>query len=241
MDSVEPRARTPSWTVAIMCFNEAPTLAVTVARTAAALGGLTDDFEIVIVDDGSRDGSADLADRLAAADPRLRVVHHPQNRGIGEVMQSAYRAARKRWITVIPADGEFDPADLREGVSWMGDRTVVCFYLLALPPWYRRVVTGLQRIENLLLFRLRVRRVNWVKIIPAEVIAGEPLLSRSPLIETEVLVRAKARGYQIVDVPSHNRIDLGRPGGMDARKYLRSVAASAAESLKLWRTLRRRG
>ena len=99
-----------SLSVIIPCYNEAATLAEVVARVLAAdCLGLAP--EVVIVDDCSTDGSGAIADRLAAADRRLRVVRHDRNRGKGAALRSGYAAAGGDVVVVQDADLEYSPRD----------------------------------------------------------------------------------------------------------------------------------
>ena len=228
-----------SLSVAVMCFNEAATLERVVDRARSVLADLVDEYEIVIVDDGSRDGSGALADGLAASDPLVSVVHHPSNLGIGEVLRTAYRGARLRFISVIPADDEFDPEDWRAGVPLMDDRTVVNYTLTEFESPLREFISAAQRLQNRLLFSLHLTRLNWVKIVPTAHLSELPLISRSPAVEAELLVRLLRQGYRIVEIPSHNRTIVDRTGGLDARRLLRAIVAGERDTLRLWWRLRR--
>lgn len=228
-----------SWSVAVMCYNEAPTLTEVVTRTLEVVGSLADDYEVIIVDDGSTDGSAELADELARTNTNVQVVHHEVNKGIGEVLRTAYRVADKDLISIVPGDLEFDPKDLRSGYHLVEEHTVVAYSIIKLPPLRRRLVTFLQSLLNSILFGLKVSRVNWVKIVHAGPLRQMDLISRSPVIETEVLVRLQRRGYRIVEVPSNNEMRLDRGGGLTVRAYAVAIWASLLETFVLWRALAR--
>lgn len=221
-----------------MCYNEVSTLEDIVVQSDQVLSSITDDYEIIIIDDGSTDGSGELADQLAIDHQRIRVVHHSSNQGIGQVLLTGYREAQKDWISIIPSDREFDPNDLIVGYQLLEEETVIAFTLTKFPPIRRRIVSSLQKVLNLLLFNLWVSRVNWVKIIPTKVLRRFEFVSRSPVIETEVLIRLKRNGYRIVEVPSQNDIRLDRTGGMSMRYYLNAIWSSFLDSITLWRTLR---
>src|SRR2546428_2945284 len=93
-------------------FNEEGNLEQSVGRMAAALADQAQAFEVIVVDDGSQDGTAALLARLKPIHPSLRVVRHPVNRGYGAALRSGFAAARYPWIFLMDADNQFDPADV---------------------------------------------------------------------------------------------------------------------------------
>jgi glycosyltransferase involved in cell wall biosynthesis len=101
-------------TVVVMTFNEAATLGTTIDEIRAEAVRLGRPWEILIVDDGSTDGSGAAADALAGADPHLRVIHHPVNRGLGGVYRTGFEQAAARYVTFFPADGQFPAAIIGE-------------------------------------------------------------------------------------------------------------------------------
>jgi glycosyltransferase involved in cell wall biosynthesis len=224
----------PTISVALMCYNEVSTLESVTVKTRDILSLLNCDHEIIIVDDGSTDGSGELADRLAEKNQSIRVIHHEYNMGIGKVLQTAYMAAEKDWISIIPTDGEFDPADLVIGYKKLEDGILVAYAINKLPPLKRRFVSAIQKSMNFLLFGLSVSRINWVKIIPVKATRECDFISDSPVIETEVLVRLSRNGYRIVELPSNNELHLERKGGMNTQIYLGAILKSFKDSFRLW-------
>ena len=100
----------PRVTLFIPVHDERDSLLPTAHKALQVLSGVGADFELLIVDDGSRDGSAALADELAGADPRVRVLHHERNRGYGHALRSGFQAARGELVAYTDCD---EPADLR--------------------------------------------------------------------------------------------------------------------------------
>ncbi len=153
-------------TVVVMTFDEVATLGTTIDEIRTELSRLGRPWEILIVDDGSTDGSGAAADALAAADPHLRVVHHPVNRGLGGVYRTGFEQAAATYVTFFPADGQFPAAiigQFRAGIEG------VDLVLGLLPPrhdsrlghllstiekaLYRVVVGPMPPFQGILLFR----------------------------------------------------------------------------------------
>src|SRR5215475_3580492 len=106
----------PGLSIFFPAYNDAGTIASMVIRALKAASELTSDFEIIVVDDGSADGTAEIADELARTYPQVRAVHHPQNRDYGAALQTGFRAATKELIFYTDGDAQYDPAEL--AVLW---------------------------------------------------------------------------------------------------------------------------
>src|SRR6185503_13692186 len=102
----------PSLSVFFPAYNDSGTIASMVIRADAAASELTADYEVIVVDDGSADATADIADELARKYPHVRVVHHAKNRGYGGAIQTGVRSATKDLIFYTDGDAQYDPAEL---------------------------------------------------------------------------------------------------------------------------------
>ena len=101
-----------SLSLVLPAHDEEANLEPVVRAALAALPGACRQFEIVVVDDGSRDATPQIADRLAAEDARVRVVHHPRNRGYGAALRSGFAAARFGHLAFTDGDRQFRVADI---------------------------------------------------------------------------------------------------------------------------------
>ena len=99
-----------SWSVAVMCYNEAPTLKETVNRLVGFFHSEGIEYDISIINDGSQDESLNIANHLASENPCIQVINFEKNKGVAEVLRCAYsQAANKDFLSIIPADLEFPP------------------------------------------------------------------------------------------------------------------------------------
>src|SRR6266480_1875326 len=113
-------------------YNDSGTIASMVIRAVKAASELTPDFEIIIVDDGSADSTAEIADELARKYPQVRAVHHPTNRDYGAALRTGFRASTKDLIFYTDGDAQYDPAELAAlWASMTGDVDLVNGYKIS--------------------------------------------------------------------------------------------------------------
>src|SRR5215471_13169699 len=123
-----PRKSLPTGISAVLpAFNEAAVIASTVHRTHRALASLgLERFEVIVVDDGSRDGTRAQCERVAAELDGVRVVSHDTNRGYGTALRTGFETATCDAVFLMDSDGQFDPAEIRLLLEHWDGHTVVC-------------------------------------------------------------------------------------------------------------------
>lgn len=220
--------------------DEEPNVGPLLDAALALAPRLARDFEIVVVDDGSRDGTAALVEARRRSEPRLRLVRHPENRGYGAALRSGLREARGELVFFSDADLQFDLAELATLLAHARDFDVVAGYRAPRrDPWGRRAIALAWRSVVRALFGLRVRDIDCAfKVFRRHVIEAMPLASIGAFVNTEILVRAERAGYRIHEVPvSHRPRRFGRQTGARPRVLLRA----AIELASLYRELRAPG
>src|SRR5215472_1400951 len=110
--SVTEPARLPGISVFLPCHNEEGNVERVVHALDRELPKVSDRYEIIVVNDGSRDRTGEIADRLAAANPHVKVVHHPVNRGYGGAVTSGIHACSQPWVVLCDGDGQFEASDI---------------------------------------------------------------------------------------------------------------------------------
>jgi glycosyltransferase involved in cell wall biosynthesis len=211
-----PANRLPGLSIALPAYNEEANVEATVLAAAAAAATVADAHEIVVVDDGSRDATAAVVERLAADDARVRLVRHERNRGYGAAVWTGLRSARLPWVFFTDSDRQFDLAEIADLVAEVGRAPVVVGYRANRnDPWFRRLNgaawTGLQGV----VFGLRVRDVDCAfKLFRRDVLDGIEIESDGAFFSTELLLRLHRRGHAIVEVPvTHHPRIAGAPTG----------------------------
>jgi glycosyltransferase involved in cell wall biosynthesis len=225
---------TPFLTVFIPAYNEVSSLANCVAVILAKMDELEVPVEILVVDDGSRDGTGALADELAARQRRVRVVHHATNLGIGGAFLTAVREASSEWMILVPADLALHPDELRRYIQAaqgadivVGLRSDRSDYTLL-----RKLVSYTNIFLIRTLFGMPVRQFQYISMYRLEVLRAIKIeYWRSAFFLAEVLIKARDQGRRLVEVEIRYAPRLsGRPTG--AR--LRLVIATAFDIIRYW-------
>ena len=206
--------------------------------SAVALGRrLGRSFEIVVVDDGSRDESAGRIADARALHHEIRAVHHPSNRGYGAALRSGLREARGGLVFFSDADLQFDLDEVERLLAHTGSFDIVAGYRAPRrDPWGRHVLAwGWGTLVNAL-FGLGVRDIDCAfKLFRREVLDAMPIASLGAFVNTEILVRARAAGFRIRQVPVTHR---PRCAGQASGASPRVIARALLELATLYRELR---
>ena len=231
MTSAEPRI-----SCCIFAWNEVNTLDRVAEEHLAELDKLRVGYELVIIDDGSTDGTSDAADRLAARHPSVRVIHHEANRGLGGVYRTGFSESRGTFVTFFPADGQFPASILPTYYPLVEEWDVV----LGIRPGRRDTVKGavLGALERAL-YRLAVGpmpRLEGVFMLRRAILAELPLKStgRGWTVVWELLLRAQRKGYRMVERPNPLR---PRTHGASKVNNLRNITANLRALFALRRLL----
>ena len=184
--SMEPQAvpaqRAVSISVFFPCYNEQDNVARVVDNARKVLESLRADYEIIIVNDGSADATGRIADELAAQHERVRVVHHPQNRGYGAALQSGFRAATKELVFYTDGDGQFDLAELPPLLELIPPHDIVsCYRLNRQDPLLRKINGWCWTQLVCLVFGLRLRDIDCAfKLYRRAISTACPCAARAP-------------------------------------------------------------
>lgn len=139
----EPSKKTPGITVFFPAYNDAGTIASLVVLADRTLRKLTDDYEIIVVNDGSADHTAQVLSELESVYPRLRVIHHPTNRGYGSALRTGFDSATREWIFYTDGDAQYDVRELEVLVPLMSDEVdVVNGYKISRSDPLHRIIAG---------------------------------------------------------------------------------------------------
>ena len=221
--------------------NEEANLEGLVEEAMAALPSIAETFEIIAVNDGSRDRTREIADRLAAAHPDVvRVVHHEVNRGYGGALRSGFEAARYEFLCFTDGDRQFRVADLSRLTARMaeGDHpdVVVGYRIKRADPIIRIIYARTYKLANRIFFGLRVRDVDCAcKLFRREALADVRVESGGAFFSAELLVRILKENRTVVEVGvPHYARTAGSPTGARPSVIGRAVKDFWALRLRLW-------
>jgi glycosyltransferase involved in cell wall biosynthesis len=214
------KKRLQSWSIIIFCYNEKDSVRKVNETVQKVLSRISNNKrEVLIVDDGSGDGSVQVIREIAKKYRNVRAIYHPVNRGIGEALRSGYKSARYENVCAVPADGQFDPKELLAFKS-IEEKTFVSFYRKAQTGYsfFRRVLSAANRVINRFLLSIHLEDVNWVKIYKLKELSRLDLRLRSSLLESEICAKLILRGNRCLQIPSiyHQRTG-GRAMGASPR------------------------
>lgn len=220
-------------------YNEEGNIEQVVTSALAVLSEIADEYEVIVVDDGGRDRTGEIADRLAAANPRVRVVHHASNRGYGAALRSGFEAATQPLVAFVDGDNQFDLGELPLLIRAIDGADIVSGYRITRrDPAVRRLNAFLYNQASRLLFRIPIRDLNCAfKMYRRDLLDRllPQLRSTGALINVEMLTRARKLGAKVAEVGVHHYPrETGSPTGGSPAVIVRAFR----EMLELWRELR---
>ncbi|MEP6680543.1 MAG: glycosyltransferase family 2 protein [Chloroflexota bacterium] len=230
----------PQLTFFFPAFNEEENVESTVARALDEVGPLVGSLEVLIVDDGSTDRTPQLADALAAGDPRVRVVHQP-NRGYGGALRTGFKHAIGELIGFSDGDLQFDLAEMsilldRLHAQERPVQAVIGYRRRRRDPFHRVLIAKTYNAIVSLMFGLHVRDIDCaMKLFRRELFDGLPLDAEGPFLSAELLIKLRARGVRMAQVGvTHYPRAAGTNTGASFGKILRTLRDIGRLRWSLW-------
>jgi glycosyltransferase involved in cell wall biosynthesis len=229
-----PATRKPGLSVFFPAYNDSGTIASLVISALRAARKLTPDFEVIVVNDGSADATAEIADELARTYPEVKVVHHERNRGYGGALRSGFAAATRDLIFYTDGDAQYDPSEM--AVLWHafgeGVDLVNGYKISRSDPLHRIVIGRIYHHTVKILFGLKVRDVDCDFRLMRRAIFDRVLLEKnSGVICLEMMKKIQDAGFRIAEVPVHH---YHRAHGQSQFFNFRRLFRTAIDVMKLW-------
>ncbi len=226
-----------SFTLVLPAHNEAENIEPVVRQALLVLPEYFDTFEVIVVNDGSRDSTGEIVDRLAREDARVRVIHHKKNRGYGGALTSGFKASTGDHVMFMDADRQFDISDIERLYPFIPSHEIVAgFRMMRQDELHRRVFAEVFNLIVRVLFGVHLRDIDCAfKIFDGDLIRSLDLSSPGALINTEIQAKARRQGARLqqVGVRHFPRI-AGEATGGNPRVIVRAMK----ETIVLWWKMR---
>jgi len=226
-----------SVSVILPAYNEEKNLRHPVDSARMVLSQIATDWEIIVVDDGSTDGTAAVCEDLVAECAKIRVIRHSSNRGYGAALKSGILAARHELIFFTDADGQFDLRELERLVEWADEYDIVMGYRdKRRDPWHRLVNAFSWNVLIRLVFGVRVRDIDCAfKLFRRAVFDQVQIRSAGAMINAEILAQATRFGMRMREIKvSHYPRCYGKASGANIAVIMKAFR----ELLRVSRELR---
>jgi glycosyltransferase involved in cell wall biosynthesis len=226
-----------SLSVFFPCYNEEKNVNKLVHNANQFLPSIAADYEIIVIDDGSTDRTAEIAGRLAEEDPHVRLIRHETNRGYGSTLRTGFKNSLKNYIFFTDGDNQFDIKELTNLLPYIKDFDIVAGYRIKRQDNLMRQLNAwcFNTIIRIL-FGLKIKDLNCAfKLFRHDVIENITIESNGALVNAELLLRASKKGYTIKEFGvTHYPRQWGSPTGAN----LRVIAKAFYELFKLRKKLR---
>jgi len=221
-----------SVSLCLPAFNEEENIKKAIDDSVPVLNAVSDDWEIVVIDDGSCDGTNNIVKAIIESDKRIRLMQHNKNRGYGQALITGFAASRKEWIWLSASDSQFNPEEIFKMVPFVKDYDAVVGhrYNRADPP-YRRLYAKLYNGLIQLVLGLKIKDINCgFKLINRKIFDKIGLESAGALIDAEFFYKLKRHNFSLKEVAIEHK---PREFGSQTGGNLKVVVGMFIELLKL--------
>jgi len=228
------KKRRPSISAFFPAYNDAGTIASMVIAARIALREITDDFEIMVVNDASPDHTGEILGELERVVPELRVVHHPINRGYGGALRSGFASAGKDLVFYTDGDAQYDPREVKLLYQVLSDDVdfVNGYKIGRSDPPHRIIIGRVYHWAVRLAFGLRLRDVDCdFRLFRRRIFDRVELTKSSGVICVELMKKVQDAGFRIREVPVHH---YHRAYGQSQFFNLPRVARTLVDLSRLW-------
>jgi glycosyltransferase involved in cell wall biosynthesis len=243
---LDSRAKAPnsvSVSVILPAYNEEKNIRHAVDSARTVLSQIATDWEIIVVDDGSTDGTAAVCDELVGECDKVRAIRHSSNKGYGAALKSGILAATHEFIFFTDADGQFDLRELARLVEWADQYDIVMGYRgKRRDPWHRIVNAFGWNVLIRIVFGVRVRDIDCAfKLFRRAVFDRVQIRSAGAMINAEILAQATRYGMKMREVKvSHYPRSYGKASGANIAVIMKAFRELLRVSRELRTTADRR-
>jgi glycosyltransferase involved in cell wall biosynthesis len=212
--------------VILPAHNEEPNIRRVVECCREVCRKLFSDHEIIVVDDGSADNTAQAVKDISTSDPKIKLAQHPKNRGYGAALRSGFNASKMDWIFFMDADGQFNPEEMTIMLPYLDDYDMIAGYRIRRSDSaYRRFLGWLFSRSVDLFFGAGLKDVDCAfKFIRGKLLRALTLTTEGALINTEILYQARQKKWRIMEVGVHHYPRMaGEQSGGSSRVITKAI------------------
>lgn len=197
---------TLSVSVILPAYNEGDNILSIIIKSREVLSGYFKDWEIIVVDDGSKDNTRYIVEKVSQEDRRIRIISHVKNVGYGGALRTGFRNSRYNLIFFTDSDSQFDMEEIRSLLPYLEQSDMVAGYRIRrADPMHRLLNAWLYNWLVKVIFRIKIRDVNCAfKFIKRDVLDAVSLESNGALINAELLYKARKKGFRILETGVHH-------------------------------------
>ena len=224
----------PGLTVFFPAYNDSGTIASLVITALRTARRLTTDYEVIVVNDGSADGTSEILEELARVFPQVRIVQHAQNRGYGGALRTGFASATRELVFYTDGDAQYDPAEMEALWRRFDDNVdfVNGYKISRSDPLHRVIIGRIYHYTVKLLFGLRIRDVDCdFRMMRRSIFDRVRLDKNSGVICLEMMKKIQDAGFRIVEVPVHH---YHRAFGKSEFFNVRRIVRTARDVTRLW-------
>lgn len=219
--------KAPTLSIFFPAYNDEDNIGKVAGAALEILEEIGDDYEVIIVHDGSPDRTGEVADELARKHPKLHVIHHEKNLGYGAALKTGFTNAEKEYVFYTDGDNQFDVGEMRKFVALVGaglSDVVVGFRNRKQYTLYRKIVSFTYNLVLQVLFDLPYRDVDCAfKLVPKSLIDRIDISSVDAFIDAELLIKAQQLGYSVTEVGVTHRPREAGVSGVKTGVILRTI------------------
>jgi glycosyltransferase involved in cell wall biosynthesis len=226
--------------VFLPAYNEEGIIREVILHTKNVLEDVADNWELIVVNDGSKDKTGEIAGELSKRDERIKVINHETNKGYGATLKSGLYSCRYPWISFTDSDGQFDFSEITNFVKKQeetGADLVIGYYKKRQVSKFKIVTSKVWELAIIILFGLKVKDIDCgFKLLSKRVVDEIPKLEseRGAFISSELLIKAKKKWFKIVEIPVTH---YPRTKGSGTGRNVNVIIKSFIDLIKLWARL----
>jgi glycosyltransferase involved in cell wall biosynthesis len=205
-----------SISVVIPAYNDETTVGRLVSDVDCLLQELCTDYEIICINDGSKDNTLAVLEEKAKQIRNMKVIDHPINQGYGRTIRELYLSGGKDLVFSLPGDYQFAPKELLAMAQGLNDHDfVIGLRVKRNDPPRRKMQSNIYNMMLRMFYGISFKDVNSIKLFRREILNYFPLESETPFVDAELCIRAHKAGFSVVELPIEHlpRLSQGASGG----------------------------